>query len=188
MKKINVNTIISTYKSVSAIKRNQESIMQQYCIDRKSDFVKSILQPCKEKINALISTNYDGAIAAVKDAEKTLLDTLRRAKSDRRFAKECKNLDIDLSTAAYLIRTYYTTVSIDGDAASLRTEYHKDEHGNYTKDAEGHYIIIEQWYEKRVITAGNAASIIVTCLRNMKRFALKEIRPKEGWNIVKIGR
>ena len=79
MKTISVNTIINDYKSVNAIRKNQETIMQKYGIELKKDFVTKVLKPCQAKINEQISAKFDGAINKVKDGNLALLDAFKRA-------------------------------------------------------------------------------------------------------------
>lgn len=191
MKKISKKTVIeivNKYNSINAIKRMQETIMNDYAIEKKKDFVVGILKPAKEIINAAISKNYDGAIAAVTDGQKAAMDAIKRAKSDRNFAREASKLNIDLTSVDFLINTFYPTISKVGDVAHRCYEYLRDNNGDFVLDDKGHRVIVAVWYETTELTANNAAAIIVRCLKSMKRFAKEGTKPAEGWNIVKTGK
>lgn len=191
MKKISKKTvveIVNKYNSINAIKKMQKTIMQDYCIEKKKDFVVGVLKPAKEIINAAISKNYDGAIAAVTDGQRAAMDAIKRAKTDRNFAREASKLNVDLTSVDFLINTYYPTVSNTGNVMHRCFDYLKDENGDFVVDEKGKRVITSVWYETTELTANNAAAIIVRCLKSMKRFAKDGSKPVEGWNIVKIGR
>lgn len=188
MKQINIKAVVNTYKSVSAIKRNQERIMGDYIIEAKKDFVEFVLKPAKEMINNAISANYNGAIEAVTDGERALLDAIKRAKSDRKFANEAKNFGVSLQDASDLIRLYYPSVSLDGKTLQKVNEYKTDENGDCVLNEDGKRIISASWYDYKVITASNASAIVVSCLRRMRYEAIHEITHVDGWNIKKVGK
>ena len=186
--KATIVEIINEYRTISSIKKMQPTIMEKYGIEKKSDFVKLVLRPCKEKIHTAIEANYNGAILNVLDGQKALLDALKRAKKDRRFVKECANLDINLQTTDYIVNRYYPHISQDGQIAHKCYQYMTDDNGDFILDDKGHRIIVNTWYEITDITASNASAIIVRCLRKMKSIAKHEIALTENWNIVKIGK
>ena len=188
MKQINIQAVVNTYKSVSAIKRNQETIMLDYAIEANKDFVEYILKPAKGIINGIISANYEGAIDKVNNGELALLDAIKRAKSDAKFKKEASNIGLSLQDATDLIKLYFSAVSIDGIALKKVNEYKVDEDGNYILTEDGKRIITSSWYEYKEITASNASAIVTACLKRMRYEAIHEISHVEGWNVKKVGK
>lgn len=188
MKQININAVVNTYKSVSAIKRNQERIMGEYIIEAKKDFVEFVLKPAKEIINGVISANYEGAIEKVNNGELALLDAIKRAKSDAKFKKEASNIGLSLQDASELVRLYFPAVSIDGVALKKVNEYKTDEDGNFVTDEDGKKIVVASWYDYKEITASNASAIISACLKRMRYEAIHELAHISDWNIKKVGK
>ena len=93
-----------------------------------------------------------------------------------------------MQDAADLIRLYFPLVSLDGKALQKVNEYKTDENGDYILNEDGKRIISASWYDYKVITASNAANIVVSCLRRMRYEAIHEIAHVDGWNIKKVGK
>lgn len=186
MKTINTNAIINEFKSVTAIRKNQDTIMEKYGIEYKKDFVNKVLKPCQAKINEAIAVKFDGAIDKVKDGTQSLLDALNRAKKDRKFINECRKIDFSLDGVDNLIKSYYKHVSINGKPLKKVIEYKKDENGDYILDKDEKRIKISEYFDFLDITHKNASIIIVNCLENMKKSAKNEYTNKS--NIEKVGK
>lgn len=182
MKKINVNQICDTYKSVSQIKRMQATISELYGCANSKEFVEYILKPCKALINARIDANYIGAIANIKNAENAILDAIRHAKQDRKFARTASVIGVSLVDASELIKRFYPYVDENGNPLRKVFVYKVDENGNPVTDKNGNRIPIAYQFEPLTITNSNADGVVIRAIKAMQRAektekAFDNIRP-----------